>query len=144
MTRKVYRTAQGRTVDLGALQLQNENVRAVGNMGVNARGDLLDSANRPIATRNQQVGKQYNRQTSNVTNNSVASSVKSAQQVKADIPLPPEDFDDNFDKEEIAPAPGVASPRVPEGGLAAAIARAREVTQEPIKPLNNNKGITRV
>jgi hypothetical protein len=144
MTRKVYRTAQGRTVDLGALQLQNENVRAVGNMGVNSRGDLLDSTNRPISTRNQQVGKQYSRQTSNVTNNSVASSVKAAQQLKADIPPTPEDFDDNFDKEEVVSAPNVATPRVPEGGLAAAIARAREVTQEPIRPLNNTKGITRV
>jgi O-6-methylguanine DNA methyltransferase len=32
MTAKVYTTAQGRKIDLGALQAQNENVRAVGNI----------------------------------------------------------------------------------------------------------------
>ena len=62
MTRKVYRTAQGKLVDLGALQLQNEHVRAVGNMSVNARGDLLDSRNRPIASKNSQVARQYSKQ----------------------------------------------------------------------------------
>jgi len=68
MTRKVYRTAQGKMVDLGSLQLRNETVRSVGNMKVNARGDLIDSNNRPINTRNQQVDRQYRRQTSNVSN----------------------------------------------------------------------------
>ena len=48
MTRKTYKTAQGKTIDLGALLLQNEQVRAVGNMNVNARGDLLDGSNRVI------------------------------------------------------------------------------------------------
>ena len=77
MTRKIYRTAQGRMVDLGALQLQNENVRAVGNMGVNARGDLLNADNQPISTRNKQVSKQYRQQT---TSNVSKSSVRSSQQ----------------------------------------------------------------
>ena len=132
MTRKTYRTAQGRTVDLGALQLQNENIRAVGNMGVNARGDLLDSYNRPIASRNSQVSRQYQRQVTNVTDDRVVS-----RQVKpeVEIPVPPEDFDDNFDRQESTsqaqtPAPTSAA----SGGLAAAIARAREVKQELITP----------
>ena len=46
MTSKVYRTAQGKSVDLGTIMLQNEHVRAVGNMNVNARGDKLDQNNR--------------------------------------------------------------------------------------------------
>jgi hypothetical protein len=58
MTKKVYRSAQGKIVDLGALLLQNENTRAVGNMRVNARGDVLDSNNRSVASRNQQVNRQ--------------------------------------------------------------------------------------
>jgi hypothetical protein len=45
MTNKIYKSAMGKTVDMGSLLLQNENTRAVGNMGVNARGDLLDSSN---------------------------------------------------------------------------------------------------
>jgi hypothetical protein len=42
MSQKIYKSAQGKVVDLGTLMLQNESVRAVGNMGVNARGDVLD------------------------------------------------------------------------------------------------------
>lgn len=62
MTKQIYRTANGKVVDMGKLMLQNENVRAVGNMGVNAKGDLIDPENRVIATKQQQVQKQYDRQ----------------------------------------------------------------------------------
>ena len=64
MTKNVYKTAQGKTIDMGKLMLQNENVRAVGNMGVNARGDLLDDQNQVISKKQHQVQRQYNRQTS--------------------------------------------------------------------------------
>lgn len=139
MTRKVYRTAQGKMVDLGALQLRNENVRAVGNMGVNARGDLIDSNNRSIDTKNQQVSRQYQKQT-NVDSTPVQSSRSKASrpvpEVSAPvIPAPPEDFDEDFNKEEIIAgleAPEAAPP-APPAGLAAAIARARSVKQEPLK-----------
>ena len=62
MTKQTYRTANGKVVDMGKLMLQNENIRAVGNMGVNARGDLLDHQNQVISTKGQQVKKQYDRQ----------------------------------------------------------------------------------
>lgn len=65
MTGKVYKTAQGKTVDMGKLMLQNESVRAVGNMGVNARGDIVDNQNQIISTQNQQAQKVYNRQVKN-------------------------------------------------------------------------------
>jgi glycine cleavage system H lipoate-binding protein len=63
MTSKVYRSAQGKSVDMGRLQLQNESVRAVGNMKVNARGDMVDDMNRVISTKSEQVNKQYKKQT---------------------------------------------------------------------------------
>lgn len=129
MTRKIYRTAQGRQIDLGALQLQHENIRAVGNMGVNARGDLLNAENRPISTRNQQVARQYKRQVTNVNDTPV--SKRHIATAKVDIPAPPEDFDDGFEKIKTQE---VKTPNTePASGLAAAIARAREVRQEPIK-----------
>ena len=62
MTNKVYKTAMGKAVDIGALMLQNENVRAVGNMGVNARGDRIDSHNRVIDSKNNQIKRQNQRQ----------------------------------------------------------------------------------
>jgi hypothetical protein len=63
MTNEVYRSANGKTVDMGALRLQNEKIRAVGNMRVNARGDVIDDNNEVIRTRNEQVSKQYQEQT---------------------------------------------------------------------------------
>ena len=72
MAKKTYRTANGKKVDMAALQLQNETVRAVGNMGVNARGDIINGNNEIVAGRNSQVAKTYKKQiTSNVTDGPV-------------------------------------------------------------------------
>jgi glycine cleavage system H lipoate-binding protein len=65
MTQKVYKTAQGKTVDMGRLMVQNEKTRAVGNMKVNARGDMVDDMNNIVSTKPQQVNKQYNKQIQN-------------------------------------------------------------------------------
>lgn len=126
MTKKVYRTAQGKLVDLGRLQLQNENTRAVGNMHVNARGDRLDSNNKSIDTKAQQVNRQYNRQTSNVNLDPVSSSKNNVRSPAAQVEEQPLVLD---------LAPQVVDPVVDEqsGGLAAAIARARQIKQEPVK-----------
>ncbi len=63
MTKRVYKSANGKTVDMGSLALQNEMTRAVGNMKVNARGDLIDEHNRVISTKTDQVNQTYNQQT---------------------------------------------------------------------------------
>lgn len=65
MTKDIHRTANGKQIDMGALRLKNENVRAVGNMQVNARGDLVDDKNQVITPKNQQVNQNYNNQVSN-------------------------------------------------------------------------------
>ncbi len=131
MTKKVYRTAQGRVVDLGALQLQNENVRAVGNMKVNARGDLVDHNNRPVSRRPEQVSRQYNRQVTNVSDTPVAASRRRQTAQPDPVPAPvvvPEVV------QETAPDPvETTDTKAPEGGLAAAIAKARQIKQEPLK-----------
>jgi hypothetical protein len=62
MTNSVYKTAQGKTVDMGKLVLQNEHTRAVGNMGVNARGDVIDQTGKVISSKKEQSQKTYNRQ----------------------------------------------------------------------------------
>lgn len=127
MTRKVYRTAQGKLVDLGRLQLQNENTRAVGNMGVNARGDKVDSQNKPIDRRPAQVQRQYNRQTAEGHPDTAAPKKRVARPSveKIDVPPAPEDFEDDFTKQSVA--------QQPASGLAAAIAKAREIKQEPLR-----------
>jgi hypothetical protein len=62
MAGNVYRTANGKMLDMRSLALKNEQTRAVGNMKVNARGDLVDDADKVIKTRNSQVSKQYRNQ----------------------------------------------------------------------------------
>jgi hypothetical protein len=76
-----YRSAQGKTVDMSVLQKQNEQVRAVGNMGVNARGDLVDSNNQVIQNRNASVAGQYNR----TVNNAVAKQFRPTQPTQSAI-----------------------------------------------------------
>jgi hypothetical protein len=65
MTKEIHRSANGKQVDMGSLRLRNEHVRAVGNMRVNARGDLVDDKNQVITPKNQQVNQAYNNQTNN-------------------------------------------------------------------------------
>ena len=60
--KKVYRSSQGKSIDLGALLLQNESVRAVGNMGVNARGDRINIQNKVIDSKAKQLQRSYNKQ----------------------------------------------------------------------------------
>jgi hypothetical protein len=62
MSKEVYRSANGKPVDMGALRLKNEKTRAVGNMKVNARGDEIDSRGRVIRKKTEQVNNQYQRQ----------------------------------------------------------------------------------
>jgi hypothetical protein len=79
MATKVYKSAMGRVVDMGALMLENENTRAVGNMNVNARGDVLDSGNRVVETKNRQVAKHYQRQVAAPANHLPTTSTTAAK-----------------------------------------------------------------
>ena len=54
-----YKTALGKSVDMSALKAKNENVRAVGNMNVNARGDIIDQANRVVQRATERAANQY-------------------------------------------------------------------------------------
>ena len=62
MAGNVYKTANGKPVDMRGLVLKNEQVRAVGNMKVNARGDLVDDVNQVVHSKPSQVQKQYKQQ----------------------------------------------------------------------------------
>lgn len=56
---KVYRTAQGRELDIEKVRLQNELVPALGNMKVNARGDQLGPGGKVLKTREQIMDDHY-------------------------------------------------------------------------------------
>jgi hypothetical protein len=142
MTKKVYRSAQGKTVDMGALLLQNEAVRAVGNMGVNARGDTIDSRNRVIDSKNKQVQRQQRRQT-NVTRTEVSgrNTVKKSPALEVDT------FNDLPEDNDIVKEDVIEQADASASGLASAIAKARSVTQEKLKTpkqINRLSGVKKI
>lgn len=145
MTQKIYKTARGTTVDIGSLKLQNESVRAVGNMGVNARGDRVNDQGQVIDSRGQQLQRQIMRQTRPV-DTPVHSSMIDAKQRPLGRPAPEmlEEFDEEQELPRVTESAPVAvapeAPSVPQsitetedvtgGGLAGALARSRIVKQE--------------
>ena len=133
MTRKVYRTAQGKMVDIGALQLRNENIRAVGNMPVNARGDIVDHMNRPIEARTQQVAKSYRKQTTNVSDTSVYAEPATDTKKNKKNRVSKSTDEQTLDSTSAAPSsPAPQTAARPLTGLAAAIAKARQIKQEEL------------
>ena len=71
---KVYRTAQGKQLDMSALMSKNERTRAVGNMKVNARGDTIDSNGKIVVPVTQKVGEKYQKTVGNKSANVVKKS----------------------------------------------------------------------
>jgi hypothetical protein len=54
-----HRSAMGKEVDMSALRQKNDKTRAVGNMNVNARGDIIDSNGQVINDNNKRVNEYY-------------------------------------------------------------------------------------
>jgi hypothetical protein len=131
MTSKVYRTAQGKIVDLGALEAQNEHVRAVGNMNVNARGDKLDADGNVISTRSQQVNRNLDRTTNTAAGPIPTSSRAQKEDAAAIRAAEQEKIQQARAQRQAAREQGVA-PIVeqPAAGLAAAMARAAQIKEE--------------
>jgi len=137
MVQKVYRTAQGKTVDFGAMAAKNEKVRAVGNMAVNARGDRIDNQGNVIATRSQQINKNLNRQTNA---NASADAAANRAQAAADGEKQRLAEQDKLEQARLARqaarqavAKGetpAAKSEIPAQGLAAAMARAAQIKDE--------------
>jgi hypothetical protein len=59
MARKVYKSMQGKTVDLEQLIAKNELVPAIGNSRVNARGDELGPGGKIIKKREDIMADYY-------------------------------------------------------------------------------------
>ena len=57
--KRMYRTMQGRMIDIEKLRSTNEDIRAVGNMNVNARGDVLGAGGQIVTSKADVVAKYY-------------------------------------------------------------------------------------
>lgn len=172
---KTYRTANGGKVDLGSLILSQENTRSVGNMGVNARGDKINSRNEVIESRNEIVQHHYNKAHSPVVEEApIPTSAKHAEElagkvskvkkttatkkakakakeVKEEIlPVASEEKVDETTEPIIKQEEVMSIPKssVPQGGLAAAIAKAKQIKEEenktPRQQEQEKKGVTKL
>ena len=57
--KRMYRTMQGRMIDIEKLRAANETVQAVGNMNVNARGDVLGPSGQIVTKKETIIQKYY-------------------------------------------------------------------------------------
>ena len=57
--KRMYRTMQGRMIDIERLRAANESVQAVGNMNVNARGDVLGPGGNVVTSKETVIQKYY-------------------------------------------------------------------------------------
>ena len=172
MSNNIYKTAQGKSLDLGQVQMQNETVRAVGNMGVNARGDRLDSQNQIIEKRARMAAQYYAQQVAgpmdgNVVDEPIIASRRVlAQQtsdtsdtptvkfVAQDAPAQtPDGLLLNIDPSTVVDPtateiPAVDPTKIPSsvisGGLAAAIARSRDLSQAVPTATSSTPGLKRI
>ena len=55
---KTIKTSRGKTIDMGSLAARNETVRAVGNLPMNARGDIIDNRGEVKVSR-EDITKEY-------------------------------------------------------------------------------------
>ena len=78
--RKMYRTMQGRMVDIEKLRASNENVKAVGNMNVNARGDVMGPGGKIVVTKEEQMKDYYDAPKGKVSDERSAPEQAAAQQ----------------------------------------------------------------
>lgn len=138
MTNKIYKSAQGKSVDLGALALKNEQMLAVSpGAKVNARGDILDTNNRIVDRKGAQIGRQITQTTQqvNTTDAPIFTNSRSARASVEPAPTPaakpaPAPVKDVVDAVDVDAIVGLDTPiQAPaptsNEGLAAAIARAK-------------------
>jgi hypothetical protein len=59
MVKKLYKTMQGKEIDLDALMTKNETITAVGNVRINARGDELGPGGKLLRKREDIVNDYY-------------------------------------------------------------------------------------
>lgn len=81
--KKMYRTMQGRMVDIDQLRAANESVQAVGNMKVNARGDVLGANGKVVTPKAQVIKKYYEQPKGKASEGKVITKQAPAPQTKA-------------------------------------------------------------
>jgi hypothetical protein len=94
MANSVYRTMQGKEIDLDKLRIKNEMTLAVGNVKVNARGDELGPGGKIIKKREDVMTEYHSHADALPTK-----AAKSAKVATAPLSKAPESTFNDFDSE---------------------------------------------
>ena len=100
--RKIYKTANGKNIDLDLLISRNELTPAVGNVKVNARGDELGPGGKIIRNR-EEVLREYYDKSQGMKEENIKKEISSKQDpivnsASADLVEWEEDVEGNFNK----------------------------------------------
>jgi hypothetical protein len=125
--KKTHTTAQGKQISMDSIRLANEDVIAVGNMKVNAKGDQLGPGGVPESSRRQAVNDYYNLHTPTVV---AETPVATPQRRVVAEPLPPS-ADPLIDEQDAMDV--VKEEPKMRGSLADAVAKNVTVNQELLK-----------
>lgn len=142
----MYTTAKGATIDMNQLKLKNENVIAVGNAGVNARGDIVERG-RVVKTREQIMQETYNIKGSKIAQDAKSKIRTSANSIAADnivapvietapviTPVQTNTIATTLEADNIVPVDTAVFEETteikPRGGLADAINRSKEISDK--------------
>lgn len=128
----VYKTSRGTQIDIDRLKLLNETTIAVGNAGVNARGDMVQG-NKIIKSREEMMQEAYN-----ISGNNIAKNHKikeSASDLESDIVAPV--MNNSPTLYDSMTNPGIVTqtleqpslPAEPRGGLASAVNRSQDIAK---------------
>jgi hypothetical protein len=152
MAKKIYKTARGAEVNLDSLRLQNENVIAVGNMRVNARGDELGPGGQIVRTRNQVLKDRERIHTMVPTDEPVYASLEEALAAQAEADANDPAMMDNLETSEPVttetdpePVVEVTAPAATSvrGNLASAVTKQSTV-KTPVTRNTRQTGLKRI
>lgn len=139
----VYKTARGKTINIDKIKLSNEGVVAVGNMKVNARGDLLGAGGQVIAGRNAVMDRVYAVSDDGYSPNSADNQFI----VEASGPKDLADLVNNSIVPILQDTEAEVVTPAARGSLADSVAKQTTVTQEPLpnpKDVKKSNGPSRI
>lgn len=142
---KIYKTARGKMIDIDKVKLANETTVSVGNMKVNARGDVLGAGGKVVTGRNQIMDKVYAVDPAPYSPNTPANHAQSQAIKEASKSKELSDLANNLTVSisQAEENPQATAPAA-RGSLASSVAKPTSVTQEPLPNPNTSTGPTRI
>lgn len=98
----LYKSAKGKAIDMSTLATKHEKTRAVGNMNVNARGDIIDPHNKVVRGSTTRISNSYDKTvtTNNKPNNPSRAPIEVDEVAIDKSELTPEELEFEEDDDE--------------------------------------------